>query len=433
MKRIKNYKVLIIILGLSVFVLAACSASSKKEASPTISPTQTTDNPASSQPEPSSPESEKKDVPVFSTTTEKNGIKLSFVNETTLSEWEKEGKFTVYKGNLALYDSLLLDGSSAGIDLITDTREYKEKKKIGVSFDGGNSEQVSKILSECGFFFNDAVYNPYYLLVNNDKKRAILLFEGEMDKSEETRFIEQKDEKLLICFLSDADAGKITSADLSKTHPNINPLSYNATDTESADSYFEKANSLYKDGDYTAAEGFYLFALNKKDDLSKYKTDDVLNNLVLARLQLEKNEDALKMASDLVSRNSIYDVGEIKDAYGYLINLLVAMHANKLDLDDNEYLEEIGVYLIEIEDLLMSIADDNPGEFVHFMTAFIYNEKYIEMEKENGSEEDLEYIMDVLNELNYKENETFGNYDEDIEELKTYLSAKLEELYSTTS
>ena len=60
MKRIKNYKVLMIILGLSVFVLAACSASSKKEASPTISPTQTTDNPASSQPEPSSPESEKR-------------------------------------------------------------------------------------------------------------------------------------------------------------------------------------------------------------------------------------------------------------------------------------------------------------------------------------------------------------------------------------
>ena len=81
----------------------------------------------------------------------------------------------------------------------------------------------------------------------------------------------------------------------------------------------------------------------------------------------------------------------------------------------------------------MSIADDNPGEFVHFMTAFIYNEKYIEMEKENGSEDDLEYIMDVLNELNYQENKTFGSYDEDIEELKTYLSTKIEELNNTAS
>lgn len=433
MKRIKNYRLWMLVLGLSVFVLAACSNSSKKETSPTISPTQIAENPSSPQPEPSSPESDKKAVPVFSTTTEKNGIKLSFANEVTLSEWEKEGDFSVHKGNIALYDSLLLDGSSAGIDLIIDTREYKEKKKIGLSFEGGTSEKISEILSNCGFFYNDAVYDPYYLFINNDKKRAILLFEGEMDKTEEARFVEQIDDKLLMCFLSDANEEKITSADLGKTHQNINPLSYSATDTETADSYFEKANSLYKDGDYTAAEGFYLFALNKKDGLSKYKTDDVLNNLVLARLQLEKNEDALKMASDLVSRNSIYEVGEIKDAYGYLINLLVAMHANKLDLDDKDFLEKIGADLIETEGLLMSIADDDPGEFVHFMTAFIYNEKYIEMEKENGSEEDLEYIMDVLNELNYRENETFGNYDEDIEELKTYLSAKLEELYSTSS
>ncbi|MBQ1453925.1 MAG: hypothetical protein IIZ23_08140, partial [Ruminococcus sp.] len=65
--------------------------------------------------------------------------------------------------------------------------------------------------------------------------------------------------------------------------------------------------------------------------------------------------------------------------------------------------------------------------FVRFMTALTYNENYIEME-ESDNKTNLERIQTSLDELNKKEKKTFDKEDEDIKELKEYLSAKIDSL-----
>ena len=150
---------------------------------------------------------------------------------------------------------------------------------------------------------------------------------------------------------------------------------------------------------------------------------------MLARLQLEKNEDAFKMASELVSNKPIKDGAsedELKNSTGYVINLLVAAHANKIS--KNSALDKVkNVTLTEVDSKLKKLADDNPGEFVRFMTALTYNENYIEME-ESDNKTNLERIQTSLDELNKKEKKTFDKEDEDIKELKEYLSAKIDSL-----
>ena len=61
------------------------------------------------------------------------------------------------------------------------------------------------------------------------------------------------------------------------------------------------------------------------------------------------------------------------------------------------------------------------------MTALTYNENYIEME-ESDNKTNLERIQTSLDELNKKEKKTFDKEDEDIKELKEYLSAKIDSL-----
>ena len=64
---------------------------------------------------------------------------------------------------------------------------------------------------------------------------------------------------------------------------------------------------------------------------------------------------------------------------------------------------------------------------MRFMTALTYNENYIEME-ESDNKTNLERIQTSLDELNKKEKKTFDKEDEDIKELKEYLSAKIDSL-----
>ena len=140
------------------------------------------------------------------------------------------------------------------------------------------------------------------------------------------------------------------------------------------------------------------------------------------------------MASELVEDNpgsGASATDDKKDSYGYIINLLVAAHANKLTAE-KAFSDCSSVSLSDIEKDLTKLADDDPGEFVRFMTALVYNEQYMAME-ETEDKAELKKITDTLDKLNKQEKKTFDAYDEDISELKEYLSAKIWELDNTAT
>ena len=315
------------------------------------------------------------------------------------------------------------------IKSIKESSEYKRLAKVGVAFQDKTDDAGLALLESSYLYSKGTAYQPYYLLARDSSygTKVILLFECEDKLADNLVFTERDDGKIVISSIP--DAGKAAESDLSNLHNNKYSECYNARDSKNADTYFETGNSSYNDTDFEKAECNYLLALNNSLSLSAYTKNDVKNNLVLARLQLEKNEDAFKMACELVSNNPIKDGAsedELKNSTGYVINLLVAAHANKIS--KNSALDKVkNVTLTEVDSKLKKLADDNPGEFVRFMTALTYNENYIEME-ESDNKTNLERIQSSLDELNKKEKKTFDKEDEDIKELKEYLSAKIDSL-----
>ena len=360
---------------------------------------------------------------------EKNDLSFAVVQKKDLTEMEGTGKYAVKMGNMPLYDSLLMRNKSTDIKSIKESSEYKRLAKVGVAFQDKTDDAGLALLESSYLYSKGTAYQPYYLLARDSSygTKVILLFECEDKLADNLVFTERDDGKIVISSIPDAE--KAAESDLSNLHNNKYSECYNARDSKNADTSFETGNSSYNDMDFEKAECNYLLALNNSLSLSAYTKNDVKNNLVLARLQLEKNEDAFKMACELVSNNPIKDGAsedELKNSTGYVINLLVAAHANKIS--KNSALDKVkNVTLTEVDSKLKKLADDNPGEFVRFMTALTYNENYIEME-ESDNKTNLERIQSSLDELNKKEKKTFDKEDEDIKELKEYLSAKIDSL-----
>ena len=360
----------------------------------------------------SSNSSSGKDSPGYNSSMEKNDLSFAVVQKKDLTEMEGTGKYAVKMGNMPLYDSLLMRNKSTDIKSIKESSEYKRLAKVGVAFQDKTDDAGLALLESSYLYSKGTAYQPYYLLARDSSygTKVILLFECEDKLADNLVFTERDDGKIVISSIP--DAGKAAESDLSNLHNNKYSECYNARDSKN-----EKA------------ECNYLLALNNSLSLSAYTKNDVKNNLVLARLQLEKNEDAFKMASELVSNKPIKDGAsedELKNSTGYVINLLVAAHANKIS--KNSALDKVkNVTLTEVDSKLKKLADDNPGEFVRFMTALTYNENYIEME-ESDNKTNLERIQTSLDELNKKEKKTFDKEDEDIKELKEYLSAKIDSL-----
>ena len=362
----------------------------------------------------SSNSSSGKDSPGYNSSMEKNDLSFAVVQKKDLTEMEGTGKYAVKMGNMPLYDSLLMRNKSTDIKSIKESSEYKRLAKVGVAFQDKTDDAGLALLESS---YRDSSYGT----------KVILLFECEDKLADNLVFTERDDGKIVISSIPDAE--KAAESDLSNLHNNKYSECYNARDSKNADTSFETGNSSYNDTDFEKAECNYLLALNNSLSLSAYTKNDVKNNLVLARLQLEKNEDAFKMACELVSNNPIKDGAsedELKNSTGYVINLLVAAHANKIS--KNSALDKVKkVTLMEVDSKLKKLADDNPGEFVRFMTALTYNENYIEME-ESDNKTNLERIQSSLDELNKKEKKTFDKEDDDIKKLKEYLSAKIDSL-----
>ena len=377
----------------------------------------------------SSNSSSRKDSSGYNSSMEKNDLSFAVVQKKDLTEMEGTGKYAVKMGNMPLYDSLLMRNKSTDIKSIKESSEYKRLAKVGVAFQDKTDDAGLALLESSYLYSKGTAYQPYYLLARDSSygTKVILLFECEDKLADNLVFTERDDGKIVISSIPDAE--KAAESDLSNLHNNKYSECYNARDSKNADTSFETGNSSYNDMDFEKAECNYLLALNNSLSLSAYTKNDVKNNLVLARLQLEKNEDAFKMASELVSNKPIKDGAsedELKNSTGYVINLLVAAHANKIS--KNSALDKVKkVTLMEVDSKLKKLADDNPGEFVRFMTALTYNENYIEME-ESDNKTNLERIQSSLDELNKKEKKTFDKEDEDIKELKEYLSAKIDSL-----
>lgn len=377
----------------------------------------------------SSNSSSRKDSSGYNSSMEKNDLSFAVVQKKDLTEMEGTGKYAVKMGNMPLYDSLLMMNNSTDIKTIIESSEYKRLAKVGVAFQDKTDDAGLALLESSYLYSKGTAYQPYYLLARDSSygTKVILLFECEDKLADNLVFTERDDGKIVISSIPDAE--KAAESDLSNLHNNKYSECYNARDSKNADTSFETGNSSYNDMDFEKAECNYLLALNNSLSLSAYTKNDVKNNLVLARLQLEKNEDAFKMACELVSNNPIKDGAsedELKNSTGYVINLLVAAHANKIS--KNSALDKVKkVTLMEVDSKLKKLADDNPGEFVRFMTALTYNENYIEME-ESDNKTNLERIQSSLDELNKKEKKTFDKEDDDIKKLKEYLSAKIDSL-----
>ena len=364
------------------------------------------------------------------TTFKKNGVTFTALNSDVLSDEADDRSFVLCMGNMIMYDSLFYVDNSEELSEILDSEDYQDKTKVCVSFKAVNTPDAIRELESSYLYSDGNVYEPYHLLYysNEGEGLAVMLFEGGLDISDNPVFALRNDKTIVVC--GENEAAEAVEADLSSHQINTYSEAYSQSESyDDADEIFESGNTYYKDGNYEKAECYYLMALNDTYYMSDYKEEDVRNNLVLTRLQLEKNEYALRMASELVKNNPVADADdddEKKDAYGYIINLLVAAHANELTAE-KAFSDCSTVSLSDIEKDLTKLADDDPGEFVRFMTALVYNEQYMAMEQTNDKAE-FKKISETLDKLNKQEKKTFDAYDEDINELKTYLSAKIDTL-----
>jgi len=366
----------------------------------------------------------------------RDGITFTMENSSVLSDIDDDDLYNLMLGNMISYDRLLLDGAEYRFKLYDESEDYQALTKVCFSASNfKSSADVLKSVEDSYLYLDGEVYEPYYIMSNftDDVNRTILLFDGDLDISSYPVFSLINPDGIVIC--EEDEAKDAATANLSSVKDIEHSLSYSYYDnSSSADDSFENGNSHYKDAYYENAECCYLTALNDSENLLNYTENDVRNNLVLTRLQLEKNEYALRMASELVEDNPVSGASTTDDkkvSYGYIINLLVAAHANKLTAE-KAFSDCSSVSLSDIEKDLTKLADDDPGEFVRFMTALVYNEQYMAME-ETEDKAELNKITETLDKLNKKEKKTFDAYDEDISELKEYLSAKIWELDNTAT
>lgn len=194
---------------------------------------------------------------------------------------------------------------------------------------------------------------------------------------------------------------------------------------------FALGNDAYEAGDYELAESYYRNAM-KSDPYTLYYR----NNLGLALLQQEKNEEALEVFRALVQ--------EGPDTYGYWVNLLVAAQANGITA--REIFDQAGGW--DYLPALAAAAQAEPGIYTKILEAVYYNAAYMDMElpPEDIDEHGFDYfalgvdpamililtaageqeqcfynLLSIIDDMNYT---TYGEYDPDIQALLDYLAAK---------
>ncbi len=234
------------------------------------------------------------------------------------------------------------------------------------------------------------------------------------------------------------------------------------------DGAFERANERYAAGKYLEAESYYRFSLKHISHAKRYTKGDVCNNLVLAFLQQEKNDDAYTLCRYMLEEDL---AKSDRDACGYMLNMLVCAHAKSIPAaQELQYALQHDLFSF---DTLYSLADKQPGPYTKLLAAMLYNVVYMDMEygtAEGGAsygyyqsdriaqasgaeimedlsamltgfagettaddretaeslmprEEYLQFLADVLDAANDMNYDTYGASDPDIDELIDYLYA----------
>ncbi len=359
------------------------------------------------------------------------GVTYYIVQNKDLDSLLESGDYSVFNGNLLCYDTLVFERDAASIDTIKTSDSFKKMLKIGIKTDGSDADVFLDALQNFQLYYEGEIYSPYYLLINNFQ--AVILFDAdEIDKNNFV-FSSREDSEWLMCSEDDDEEVAAVSDLSSIVHENFysEGCVFQDDEIKDADSAFEKGNTEYLNCNFELAESYYLLSLNNRQSFYHYSEFDAMNNLVLARLQQEKNEDAYTMASYLVSNNPLKDASsteEYKNSFGYIINFLVAIQANKKDKAE-AVSKTANSTISDINKELNNLAEENPGEYVRFLTALVYNDAYIEMEN-TANRDELKKITSTLDKINENEKKTFDEYDSDIHELQEYLSAKIDTLAS---
>jgi|GEM_PF-4699578 len=199
---------------------------------------------------------------------------------------------------------------------------------------------------------------------------------------------------------------------------------------------FALGNDAYEAGNYALAEAYYRHAVQYDPGTLFFR-----NNLGLALLQQEQNEEALEIFRTAVR--------EAPGTYGYWVNLLVAAHANGISAKAVFDEEKGWDYLPQ----LAAAAQADPAAYTKVLEAIYYNAAYMDMEL-NGEDAyydsfysasfasmgmgiDLAMLQTLAAAGEYDEafyailyavdqlNSTvYGESDPDIQELLIYLDAK---------
>lgn len=204
-----------------------------------------------------------------------------------------------------------------------------------------------------------------------------------------------------------------------------------------ADDMFERANRLYGRKEYGDAEVIYT-GLMERGEAAKVTDADILNNLALAQLQQEKNEEGL------ATMRRIFETENAN--VHHVINLLVAAHVN--GIPSRTILDEG-----KARDLVMGIRvhSAQPADYVKVRNAIAYNITYMDMELDESDtrfgsrfgalfpdstgiprsistgwtsrEECLTALDEALGAMQSDEVKTYGQEDPDITSLISYFEA----------
>ena len=242
--------------------------------------------------------------------------------------------------------------------------------------------------------------------------------------------------------------------------------------SQGSDDAFAKGNACYKKGEYEEAQSYYLLALKKIEKARTYTRGDVINNLALTLLHRQMNEAAYALCRYNLE-NNLWHMEQ--DRFGYMMNLLVAAHANGMPAA-KELKEALDGGYFDFNDLSQKRESD-PGSFSKLLTGMIYNVVYMDIERDaydmasswyfmpkekfeeladsglmtdyagltEGNPEPVDdaihatltetipkeqylgFLRDILDHIDGWNKTTFGENDPDIAELKTYIEAFMTE------
>lgn len=209
--------------------------------------------------------------------------------------------------------------------------------------------------------------------------------------------------------------------------------------------FYQDGNAAYATEDWALAETNYRDALKGKYEPEKKieskKIADVVNNLALALLQQQKNEEALSLITAAVQA--------FPEEGGYWMNYLVAAQANGETA--KAAIQKIGQFAVLAK--LASAAAKKPGPNLPYLNGIAYNLVYMDMEQALADEVYTDiplmlwsndtYVKDpsswaetldarlntyhnILLRMQKNFNKAYGQEDSDIAALLAYLEAKMD-------